>query len=77
MLASIMEPCLLTEVLKEMDTQGLKPKVRDLVVTELLKTIGEPESLLRVRGAGTKLSYDGYSGDELAIEPQRTSSSRQ
>lgn len=68
MLTSINEPCLLTDVLKEMSTQGLKPKVRDLVVTELLKIAGTPESRLRVLGTGRKLIFDGYTGDELAIE---------
>lgn len=68
MLISINEPCLLTDVLKEMSTQGLKPKVRDLVVTELLKICGTPESRLRVQGTGRKLAFDGYIGDELAIE---------
>ena len=68
MLTSINEPCLLTDVLKEMSTQGLKPKVRDLVVTELLKIAGTPASRLRVLGTGRKLVFDGYTGDELAIE---------
>lgn len=68
MLMSINQQCRLTDVLNEMATQGLKPKVRDLVVTELLKSIGTPESHLKVRRAGPKLSFDGYLGDELAIE---------
>src|SRR5687767_3828046 len=33
MLASILQPCRLTEVLAEMAAQGLMPKVQDLVVT--------------------------------------------
>jgi hypothetical protein len=68
MLTSINEPCFLTDVLKEMSTQGLKPKVRDLVVTELLKISGTPKSRLRVLGTGRKLAFDDYTGDELAIE---------
>ena len=68
MLMSINQPCLLTDVLQEMSTQGLKPKVRDLVVTELLKSVGTLESRLRVLGTGRKLAFDGYTGDELAIE---------
>ena len=68
MLMSVTEPCQLTDILKEMATQGLKPKVRDLVVTELLKTIGASDSRLQVTGTGRKLSFDGYWGDELAIE---------
>jgi len=77
MLVSIKEPCLLTDVLKEMATQGLKPKVRDLVVTELLKIVGTRESPLRVCGAGSKLSFDGYSGHELTIEPLPRITARQ
>jgi hypothetical protein len=68
MLTSINEPCLLTEVLREMSTQGLKPKVRDLVVTELLKIAGTSESRLHVLRTGRKLAFDGYTGDELTIE---------
>jgi hypothetical protein len=68
MLASICQPCLLTDVLKEMAVQGYDVKTRDLVVTELLKTIGISGSRLQVRAAGTGLFTEGYSGDELAIE---------
>jgi hypothetical protein len=68
MLASINEPCRLTDVLQEMSAQGLTPKVRDLVVTELLKSVGAPETHLQVRRAGSKLAFDGYLGDELTIE---------
>jgi hypothetical protein len=76
MLASITEPCRLTDVLTEMSTQGLTPKVRDLVVTELLKAIGETNRPLQVRGTGTRLSFDDYSGEELAIEPSSKASHR-
>ncbi|MCI0536370.1 MAG: hypothetical protein L0Z50_14205 [Verrucomicrobiales bacterium] len=76
MLESIAGPCLLTEVLEEMASQGLALKVQDLVVTHLLRSIGQADSSLRVLANGGKLVSDGYAGDELAIEPLRTTSPR-
>jgi hypothetical protein len=52
-----------------MAAQGLTPKVQDLVVTTLLKTIGQTDFPLRVSSAKTKLTSMRYYGDELVIEP--------
>lgn len=69
MLKSITEPCLLTDVLNEMGAQGLSAKARDRVVTDLLKAIGQTESLLQVRASGATLTSADYAGDDLAIAP--------
>lgn len=69
MLSSISEPCRLADVLAEMIAQGLTPKVQDLVVTTLLKSIGQADSLLRVSSADAQLISAHYAGDDLEIEP--------
>jgi hypothetical protein len=69
MLASISQPCRLTDILTEMGTQGLAPKVQDLVVTTLLKMIGQVDTSLRVLSADEKLSAQEYGGHDLIIEP--------
>jgi len=76
MLTSISEPCRLTDVLAEMVTQGLTSKVQDLVVTTLLKSIGQPDSPLRVSSSNTQLISVRYAGDDLEIEPITIDSGR-
>lgn len=76
MLESIREPCRLTDVLEEMAAQGLTPKARDRVVTDLLKAIGQADLPLRVSPNGGKLASAEYAGDELMIEPQTSTAPR-
>lgn len=69
-LASIANPCTLSELLDELASQGRSLKLRDLVVTTLLKSLGAPDSRLRVRAGEVKIESDLYTGSQLFLEPQ-------
>jgi len=70
LLASINQRCRLSDVLEEMASQGLSPKVQDLVVTTLLKAIGQQDSLIHLYPLNTRLAGDRYIGHDLLIDPQ-------
>jgi hypothetical protein len=69
LLASVVNPCTLSDLLDEMAAQGRSLKMRDLVVTTLLKSIGAPDAGIRVIAGATNLSSDFYTGTELIIAP--------
>jgi hypothetical protein len=69
-LASIANPCTLTDLLDELASQGRSLKLRDLVVTTLLKNLGDPDSRVRVTAGPTKVENDLYIGSQLLLEPR-------
>lgn len=73
-LESIANPCSLSELLDELASQGRSLKLQDLVITTLLKSIGDPDSALSVTTSKTKLENELYKGSELAIEPRQPES---
>jgi hypothetical protein len=68
-LASVANQCTLSDLLDEMAAQGRSLKMRDLVVTTLLKSIGDPNAGICVTAGDTKVNSDLYKGAELIIAP--------
>jgi hypothetical protein len=73
-LASIANPCTLSDLLDELASQGRSLKLRDLIITTLLKSVGDPDSAVRVTRGNAKLESDLYAGSELTIEPREAQS---
>lgn len=70
-LASISNSCTLTDLLDELASQGRSLKLRDLVVTTLLKSLGDPDSKIQVRARQEKVENDLYRGSQLLLEPNK------
>jgi hypothetical protein len=75
-LASIVNSCTLSDLLDELASQGRSLKLRDLVVTSLLKSLGDPDSTVRVTAGEKKIESDLYIGSQLVLEPQRVTSTK-
>lgn len=71
-LASITNPCALSDLLDELASQGRSLKLRDLIVTTLLKSVGDPNSRVRVTAGQAKIESDLYIGSELTLESRET-----
>jgi hypothetical protein len=72
LIASIANPCTLSELLDEMAAQGRSLRVQDLVVTTLLKTIGDPDRAIRVTASEGRLNAVHYAGMELMLQPGKS-----
>lgn len=69
-IASIANQCTLTELLDEMAAQGRSLRVQDVVVTTLLKAIGDPGNAVHVSGSEKRLNALHYTGAELMLGPR-------
>lgn len=69
-LDSIAIRCTLSELLEELASQGRSLKLRDLVVTTLLKSLADRNSRIRVTTGPEKIESDLYTGSQLILEPQ-------
>jgi hypothetical protein len=69
-LASIASPCTLSELLDELGSQGRSLKLRDLIVTTLLKSVGDASSRVRVTAGDKRIESDLYIGSEMFLEPR-------
>lgn len=68
-ISSIQNPCSLTDLLDEMNAQGRTPKVQDLVVTALVKSLGDPHPKISVRAVDAEVRSERYGGAELFLDP--------
>jgi len=69
---SIANPCTLSLLLYEMAAQGRALRIQDLVVTTLLKAIGDPDTTVRVTASEGRLNVGHYAGSELMLEPKKS-----
>ncbi len=72
MITSIANPCTLSLLLYEMAAQGRSLRVQDLVVTSLLKAIGDSDTTVRVTASEGRLNVGHYAGAELMLEPKKS-----
>lgn len=70
-IASIKRPCSLNELLNEMAAQGRSLRVQDLVVTNLLKSLGNAESFVSATPSDTRLKSIYYTGTDLLLRPMK------